>query len=80
VSRRALWHDPPGVEQGQGDEGAEGEAADVREEGDAPAVRRCRGEAGVTLDELVDEPAAEVEPGRDLDEEESTSVRMRALG
>ena len=48
--------------------GAEGEAADVREERDA--ARRCRGQAGVRVDELVEEPAAEVDPGGDLDEED----------
>ena len=54
----------------QRDERAEDEAADVREERDAAAVRGRRGEARVPLDELVEEPAAEVDPGRDLDEED----------
>ena len=36
----ALWGDAPRVEQGESDEGAEDEAADVGEERDAAAVRR----------------------------------------
>jgi hypothetical protein len=42
----------------------------VGKEGDAVAARRCRREAGVPFDELIDEPAAEVDPGGNLDEED----------
>jgi hypothetical protein len=46
----------------------------------AAAVRRGGGEPEVSLDELVDEPAAEVEPGRNLDQpdtEEGADARLR---
>ena len=69
TSRDALRHDTPAVEEGQRQERAEGEAADVCEEGHAAAVCRGRGETEVPLDKLVEEPAAQVDPGRDLDEE-----------
>ena len=35
-----------------------------------PPFDEARGEAEVRLDELVEEPAAEVDPGRDLDDED----------
>src|SRR5262245_4262242 len=60
---------------------AEHEAADVCEEGDAPAVRVRAEEAEVRLVELVQEPEAEEEPRRDPDREdddqpEHTRVRI----
>jgi hypothetical protein len=69
-SRRFLGCDSPGIEQRHRYDDSEDEAADVREERHAASVRRCRREAGVRFDELVDEPAAEVDPGRDLDDED----------
>src|SRR5262249_14367440 len=48
-----------------GDDVAEHEAADVGEEGNATAVAlRRRQQADVGLDELIDEPGPEEEPGR----------------
>jgi len=59
----------PSGKTGQGheherDDHAEDEAADVRKEGDAAAVRGRPEESEVGLDELVQEPGAEEEPGR----------------
>src|SRR4029078_7590296 len=49
---------------------AEADPTDGREEGDAAAVRRRRRKSEVALEELVEEPAAEVDPGRDFHEED----------
>src|SRR5512133_3822981 len=69
-SRRFLGCDSSGVEQRHRYDDAEDEAADVREERHAASVRRRRRATRARFDELVDDPAAEVDPGRDLDEED----------
>src|SRR5262249_58595007 len=64
-----LWvareHDASALEQEPRDDRAEDKAADVGEECDAAAVRLRTEDPEVRLDELVEEPEAEEEPGRD---------------
>src|SRR5215510_12425676 len=62
----ALRRDPPRIQEQPGDETAEDEAADVGEERDAAAVRLRAEQPEVRLDELVQEPEPEEEPGGDL--------------
>src|SRR6185295_5169582 len=60
-----LRGDAPEVAQQECDGDAEEEAADVGEERDAAAVGLGAEEPEVRLEELVEEPEAEEEPGRD---------------
>jgi hypothetical protein len=77
----ALRFDSAVAQQPHRDDVPEDEAADVREEGDAAAVRLRREEPEVRFDQLVEEPEAEVDVGRNLDEEDQrerldTGVRV----
>ncbi len=54
---------------------AEEEPADVSEDCDAAAVRRGAEQPEVRLDQLVQEPRAEEDPGRDPDHEDGHDVR-----
>jgi hypothetical protein len=47
----------------------------VREERDATAVRRGAEQPELRLDELVEDPQAEEDPGRDPDQEDRDDVR-----
>src|SRR5262249_58205488 len=69
-----------GADQDPGGYHPEDKAADVGEEGDAAAVRGRTEEAEVGLDELVEEPGAEEEHGRQLcreDDDEPAHGRVR---
>jgi hypothetical protein len=81
--RGASWYglrsDQLGVEQGPCDKPAEHEPTDVREERHAVSFRRRGEERIVGFEELVEEPAAQVEPGG-ITMNTSTSVLMRAWG
>src|SRR5215471_18023105 len=69
-----LWRDPASPSQEPGHERTEREAADVGEESDAAAVRRGAEQPEVRLDELVQEPQPEEDPGGDVDEEDREDV------
>src|SRR5215475_6254285 len=70
----ALWRDPASPSQEPCHERTEREAADVGEESDAAAVRRGAEQPEVRLDELVQEPQPEEDPGGDVDEEDREDV------
>src|SRR5260221_9052258 len=76
----ALRRDEYRACQHRGDECAEDEAADVCEERDAAPVRTSAEDSEVGLEELVQEPEAQEEPGRELhreDGQETTHGRVR---
>jgi len=70
-----LGDDLPGSGEDSCRQQAEDEAADMGEEGDAGPVRRGAEQPEVRLDELVQAPQAEEDPGRDLDQEHGHYVR-----
>jgi hypothetical protein len=69
VPSRLLGRNSSGADQNSRHDHAEDESADMGEERDATATGLPVHQGVVALEELVEEPAAEVEPRRDPDRE-----------
>src|SRR5258707_188230 len=67
-----LRYDASRVCEQEGDQSSEDEATDVGEKRRAAAVRVGTEQPEVRLDQLVEEPEAEEEPGRDPDGEDDS--------
>src|SRR5262249_39320265 len=62
-ARTLVQREPSRAGEEPCDQGAEGEAPDVGEEGDSATVRAGAEEPEICLDELIDEPCPEEDPG-----------------
>ena len=79
-SRLEVLLEPPAACVQPSNEDAEHEASDVREERHASSIRLRAEDAYVRFVQLVQEPEAEEEPGRDPDGEDGIPELRVAIG